>query len=61
MFSGRGGGYTRYHLSDETHGQNLLALKFEMSHRYSQEILHEACIACETIQGSLHLFLRFNS
>ena len=26
------GGYTRHHLSDEPHGQNLLALKFEMSH-----------------------------
>ena len=31
MFSGRGG-YTRHHLSDEKHGQNLFALKFEMSH-----------------------------
>ena len=28
-------GYTRHHLSDERHGQNLLALKFEMSHQYS--------------------------
>ena len=26
------GGYTRHHLSDEPHGQNLLALEFEMSH-----------------------------
>ena len=26
---GGGGGYTRHHLSDEPHGQNLLALKFE--------------------------------
>ena len=24
-----------HHLSDELHGQNLLALKFEMSHQYS--------------------------
>ena len=31
MFSGKWG-YTRHHLSDEPHGQNLLALKFEMSH-----------------------------
>ena len=35
MFSGGGGGgggaYTRHHPSDEPHGQNLLALKFEMS------------------------------
>ena len=29
---GGGGGYTRHHLSGEPHGQNLLALKFEMSH-----------------------------
>ena len=33
MFSGRGG-YTRRHLSDEPHGQNLLVLKFQMSHKY---------------------------
>ena len=26
------GGYTRHHISDEPHGLNLLALKFEMSH-----------------------------
>ena len=26
------GGYARHRLSDEPHGQNLLALKFEMSH-----------------------------
>ena len=32
MFSGGGGGYTRHHLSDEPHGQNVLARKFEMSH-----------------------------
>ena len=32
---GGGRGYTRHHLSDEPYGENLLALKFEMSHSYS--------------------------
>ena len=29
---GGGWGYTRHHLYEKPHGQNLLALKFEMSH-----------------------------
>ena len=62
MCSGRGrGGYTRHHLSDEPHGQNVLALKFEMSHEYSVCMKLTMCIASETIQGSLNLFLSFNA
>ena len=41
------------------HGQNLLALKFEMSH--SIFCLHETCIASETIEGCLNRFLSFNA
>ena len=57
MFSGRGGGgggYTRHHLSDEQHGQDLLTLKFEMSPLIFS--LNGACTASETIQGSVIFF-----
>ena len=32
---GGGGGYTRHQLSDEPHKRNALALKFNMSYKYS--------------------------
>ena len=51
--------FTRHHLSYEPRGQNLLALKFEMSPYYS--CLQEACIVSETIRGSLNLLLSFNA
>ena len=50
FIGGGGGGLCRHHLSDEPHGQNLLTLKFEMSHLIF--CLHKTCIASETIQGT---------
>ena len=49
------GVYTRHHLSNEPHGQNLLALK-SSDDQLLIFCLHKVCIARETIQGSLNLF-----
>ena len=59
MFSGRGVIYTRHHLSDEPHGQTLMALKFEMSHKNS--VCTKLALLVKSIQGSLNLYVGFNS
>ena len=58
-------GYTRHQLFNEPHGQNFLALKFEISHNIlfarSFHCLYETFAASAIIQGCLNLFLSFNA